>query len=544
MIKYLVLVCCSMCLATLLVQNAAAQQSCESLTTLKLAHATITESTLVPEGPYKPARPGASSAPAVTLPAHCQVKGVSMPTADSEIKFEVWLPTDGWNGKFQQVGNGGWAGSIPVANLADAVIRGYAAAGTDDGHTGGSNAIWAMGHPEKLIDFGYRAVHETSVQAKAVIRTFYGKEHSRAYFFGCSDGGREALMEAQRYPDDFNGIIAGAPASFWTHLLTDAVWNAQALVKTPESYIPPAKLPAIQKAALAACDTLDGVKDGLIEDPGRCKFDPEVLTCSGAESNDCLTEPQIETLRKIYAGPKNPRTGEQIFPGFSPGTEAAPGNWAVWITGATPEHSLQFMFGSTYFADTVFSDLKWDYRTLNFDSDVQLADSKSAQILNSNNPDLSAFRAHGGKLIQYHGWGDAAIPPLSSIEYYQRVISFMTKTGYRESVEDFYRLFMVPGMGHCAGGLGANNFGNSGAFSLLTIDADHDVVSALDRWVEKGIAPQKVIATGYVDGALAKGVALTRPLCPYPQVAKYKGAGNTDDAANFVCVAEGPSGKR
>ena len=520
----------------LMSQSAAAQQACENLTSLKLDHANIVSAALVPEGPFNIVRPGGPSV-SITLPAFCRVKGVSKPSSDSEINFEVWLPASGWNGKFEQAGNGGWAGSIPVPSLADGLLRGYATAGTDDGHTGGSNAVWAMGHPEKLIDFGYRAVHDTSIQAKAVLQAFYAKSESRDYFVGCSDGGREALMEAQRYPDDFNGIVAGAPANYWTHLLTEAVWNAQALAKTPESYIPAAKLPAIQKAAVAACDTLDGVKDGLIEDPRECKFDPAVLKCTGDDNNECLTQPQIDALRAIYAGPKNPRTGEQLFPGLAPGTEAVPGNWALWVTGGSREHSYQLMFGSTYFGDTIFSDVKWDYKTLNFDKDVELADSKSSQILNSNDPDLSKFRARGGKLIQYHGWGDAAIPPLNSIEYYQRVTALMDRMGKGEAVQSFYRLFMVPGMGHCAGGLGANNFGNSGAFYLPQVDADHDVVSALDRWVEKGVAPDKIIGTGYVNGAKDKGVALTRPLCPFPKVAKYKGTGSTDDAANFDCVA-------
>ncbi|HYL98366.1 MAG TPA: tannase/feruloyl esterase family alpha/beta hydrolase, partial [Blastocatellia bacterium] len=507
----------SLALAVALVQQASAQQSCESLTSLKLQNATVSSATVVAEGPFQGPRPGGPPATPLIVPEHCEVKGVATPTSDSEIKFEVWLPTKNWNGNFEQVGNGGWAGAIPRPSLADSVRRGYAGAGTDDGHTGGGNAEWAIGHPEKLIDFGYRAVHETSIQAKTIIRAFYGKENSRAYFVGCSDGGREALMEAQRYPNDFNGIVAGAPANYWTHLLANAVWNAQALTEAPASYIPSSKLAAIQKAVLAQCDTLDGVKDGLIEDPRRCKFDPELLRCKDADSSECLTEPQIVALKKIYEGPKNPRTGEQLFPGFSPGAEAAPGGWALWITGASPAHSFQFMFGNTYFADAVFGDVKWDYRTLNFDSDVQRSDSKNASILDSNNPDLTAFKARGGKLIQYHGWGDAAIPPLSSIFYYERVRSFMegpkaSKAG-SASVESFYRLFMVPGMGHCGGGLGANNFGNSG---VLAQDPEHDIVAALDLWVEKGIAPEKIIATGYLGGSPTRGVALTRPLCPYP----------------------------
>jgi len=525
--------------------QARAQQTCDSLINLNLPHTTIASSTVVPEKPFNASRPGLPAMAPVMLPAHCEVKAVTKPTSDSEIKFELWLPVSGWNGKFQQVGNGGWAGSIPMQSMVEPLRRGYAVAGTDDGHSAGNGAIWAMGHPEKLIDFGYRAVHETSEQSKAIIHAFYGKGQSFAYFVGCSDGGREALMEAQRYPDDFNGIIAGAPANFWTYLLTEAVWNAQALA-SPESFIPPSKLPAIQKAAVEQCDTIDGVKDGVMEDPRRCHFDPKVLTCKGADGPDCLTGPQVETLSKIYDGPKNPRTGEQIFPGFSAGTEAVPGNWAIWITGTAPGRSLQFMFGNTFYQHVVFEDLKWDYRSLNFDGDVKVADQKARQVLNSDNPDLRPFRARGGKLIQYHGWGDAAIPPLSSILYYGQVNSFLTRNpqpGARaQAVGDFYRLFMVPGMGHCAGGLGANNFGNAGVSSAPP-DPDHDIVSALERWVEKGVAPAKIIAAGRVDGTQSKGT-ITRPLCPYPTVAHWKGTGSTDDAANFECIDEKPSKKR
>jgi feruloyl esterase len=527
--------------SAILSPRADAQQACESLINLKLSHTTILSATVVPEKPFNANRPGLPALPPVTLPAHCEVKGVARPTSDSEIKFEVWLPVSGWNGKFQQVGNGGWAGSIPTQSMVEPLRRGYATAGTDDGHSAGPGAIWAMGHPEKLIDFGYRAVHETSEQSKAIIRAFYGKAESFAYFVGCSDGGREALMEAQRYPDDFNGIIAGAPANFWTYLLTEAVWNAQALA-SPESFIPPSKLPAIQKAAVEACDTIDGVKDGVIEDPRRCHFNPDILTCKGADGPDCLTGPQVEALKRIYEGPKNPRSGEQVFPGFSPGTEAVPGNWALWITGTAPGRSLQFMFGNTFYQHVVFEDLKWDYRALNFDGDVKLADQKAKQVLNSDNPDLRPFRARGGKLIQYHGWGDAAIPPLSSILYYGQVRSSLMKNrdagAKAREVGDFYRLFMVPGMGHCAGGLGANNFGNFGVSSAPP-DPDHDIVSALERWVEKGVAPARIVASGYVDGNPSKG-AITRPLCPYPTVAHWKGTGSTNDAGNFECVDEKP----
>src|SRR6187455_3149291 len=266
-----------------------AQQACENLVNLKLPTTLITAATAVPErAAPAPAAPGAPPAGAGTVPAHCDVRGVIRPSRDSEIKFALWLPVaSAWNGKYRQEGNGGWAGVINTASFAEPVRRGYAVAGTDNGHEGGGGANWAIGHPEKLIDFGYRAVHETAMQAKVIIRAFYGRDPERSYFNGCSDGGREALMEAQRFPEDFNGILAGAPASNWSRLFTAFVWNEQALLKSPGSSIPPAKLPAIQNGVLATCDSQDGLKDGLLSDPRTCRFDPAVLLCTDADGPNC-----------------------------------------------------------------------------------------------------------------------------------------------------------------------------------------------------------------------------------------------------------------
>ncbi len=267
------------------------------------------------------------------------------------------LPPVGWNGKYQQLGNGGWAGSIPVTGFAEPLKRGFAVAGTDDGHKGG-DAAWAIGHPEKMVDFGYRAVHETAIQSHLILQAFYGKDSGRSYFVGCSDGGREALMEAQRFADDFDGIVAGAPANNWSHLFTGFLWNERALLDDPKGTVPVAKLPAIQKAVLAQCDALDGVKDGVIEDPRACHFNPAVLTCKGADTDECLTEPQVVALTKIYSGAKNPRTGAQIFPGWSPGVEAEPGTWSLWIIPAANRTTAQFMFANTYYGQAVYEDPK------------------------------------------------------------------------------------------------------------------------------------------------------------------------------------------
>ncbi len=522
-----------------------AQQTCESLTALKLDRAAVTSAAMLDAAPLKPPPNAYFKLPPVTVPQHCEVKGVARPTSDSEINFELWLPPAAdWNGKYMQRGNGGWAGTIPAYDLVTPVARGYAASATDDGHISPSpvpNANWAIGHPEKLIDFGYRALHETAVQSKAIMRAFYGKELGHAYFFGCSDGGREALMEAERYPEDFDGVIAGAPANNWTRHFTGFVWNEKALKSDPAGDIPATKLPAIQKAALAACDTLDGVKDGLIEDPRQCHFDPAVLKCAGSDGPDCLTQPQIETLKKIYAGPTSPRTGEQIYPGYEPGTEADAVGWAVWIIG--PVHA---MFGNSFYSGAVFENPKWDWRTIDFDRDLKLADEKTGPILNAYNPDLRSFRAHGGKLIQYHGWGDAAIAPRDSIAFYEKVAAFLKqypdpRSDASKPIQDFYRLFMVPGMGHCAGGSGPNTFGNTDIAdpAVSPQDAGHDVVLALDQWVTQGVAPEKIIGTGKIGG-----VTMTRPLCPYPKVAHYKGQGDTNDAASFECVEEGARSSR
>lgn len=478
----------------------------------------------------------------IDVPARCVVKAVARPTRDSEIKLEVWLPPQaGWNGKYMQSGNAGWAGTIPNSTMSRAIQRGYATAATNGGHDfdGALPAGWAIGHPEKLIYFGHRALRETTVAAKAVIEAFYGQPASRSYFFGCSDGGREGLMEAQRYPEDFDGIVAGAPASDWSNLCAGFVWNQQALLNDPGSLIPVAKLAAIQKAALAACDANDGVKDGLIEDPRTCRFNPAVLACSGAESAECLTAPQVAALKKIYEGPRNPRTGQQIFPGYPPGHEAIPGGWRPWIVSSQQERSIQISFGNSFFGQAVFETPKWDFRTLNFDSDVALALEKAGAVLNSTNPDLRSFRARGGKLIQYHGWADAAIAPPSSIDYYEKVRAFFAK--YPDArgsggVANFYRLFMVPGLGHCFGGIGPKSFGNEDNRS--SGDPERDVISALERWVEKGIAPDRLIGTGDAPADATK--TMTRLLCPYPQVARYNGTGDPNQAASFTCASSEP----
>jgi feruloyl esterase len=500
--------------------------TCESLARLSLPATAISVAESVPAGSFAP--PGGKPIP--NLPAFCRVAGSIKPSSDSDIQFEVWMPASGWNRKFLGIGNGGYAGSIGFGGLAAAVAKGYASASTDTGHrAGGTDASWALGHPEKVIDFGYRAIRETTVQGQAIVRAFYGERPRRSYFSSCSNGGRQALMEAQRFPQDYDGIIAGAPANYWTRLMSTAIWDVQATLSDPASYIPASKLPAIQAASLAACDANDGVKDGVIENPARCRFDPSKLLCNGPESDQCLTAPQLAALKKLYSGPANSK-GELVFPGYPTGGEAGAGGWGSWITGDGPGKSLMYAYGTQFYRDIVFSDLAWDFRAFQLDRDLKTAEDKVARVLNSTDPDLKRFRDRGGKLILYHGWCDAAIPAPNTINYYRSVEAKMGAGRTRS----FVRLYMVPGMQHCSGGAAPNSFGQGGPPQG---DPRSNIAASLERWVEDGVAPGPIVATLYKTGTNpASGIVRTRPLCPYPQVAKWNGTGSADEAANFTCV--------
>ena len=468
-----------MCLAAVGI----AQTPCERLGNLKLPDTTITAAATVAAGPAR----------GTVLPAYCRVAAVLTPSADSHIEMELWMPVADWNGKFEAVGNGGWAGSINFAGMAAALRESYATASTDTGHKssetpGGS---FALGHPEKLIDYGYRAIHEMTVKSKAIIAAFYATELKLSYWNGCSNGGRQGLMEAQRYPDDFGGIVAGAPAANWTGRASQSMAVAQASHQEEGSLIPPAKFAMVHSAVMQACDKLDGVVDGILQDPVRCQFNPAVLQCKGGDGPDCLTAGQVETARKIYMR-------------LEPGSEAG---WATY-GGAKP-----FGIGEDHFKYVVFRNPSWDFRTLNADADATLAEKIDGGTINALNPDLRAFFAKGGKLIQYHGWSDPQIAPMHSVKYYESVLKAM---GGAAKVGDSYRMFMVPAMGHCSGGPGPDQF---------------NAMGALERWREGGAAPDQIVAAHVSNNK----VDMTRPLCPYPQVAEYKGKGSTSDAGNFVC---------
>jgi feruloyl esterase len=493
--------------AAMSARASAPEASCDALAKLTLPNTAITSAQLVAAGEFRPPSSPSGGPPlarADTLPAFCRVAATLQPSADSEIKIEVWMPAAGWNGKFQGVGNGGWSGAISYGPLGAALRRGYAAASTDTGHSGGS-ASFALGHPEKLTDFAWRAVHEMTVQAKAIVAAFYGSAPRLSYWTGCSSGGKQGLTEAQRFPADYDGIVAGAPANFWTHLMAGGLWIGQATLKDPASYIPREKYSVIHKAVLEACDASDGVKDGLIEDPMRCRFDPKTLLCTGDDGPGCLTAPQVDAAKKIYAGAKHPRTGREIFPGLEPGSELG---WGAMAGG--PE---AFPIVADHFKYVVFKDPKWEFRTLNFDADVDLADKLDNGLLNATNPNLKEFFGRRGRLLLYHGWTDPLIAPRNTVNYYNSVLA---ATGGPAKAMDSVRLFMAPGMAHCAGGEGPSSF---------------DALTAVEQWVENGKAPAEIVASH-----LSAGVAdRTRPLCPYPQVAQYKGTGSIDDAANFVC---------
>ncbi len=472
------------------------------MASLSLPTTTISSARPVASGEFEPptGRRGTVN-PFEGLPAFCRVQAVLSPAEDSRITIEVWMPVADWNHKLQSVGNGAWGGVIAYPALAAALAQGYAAASTDTGHTGNSPAF-LPGHPAKLIDFGYRSVHEMTVAAKNIIAAFYGESPKYSYFNGCSTGGRQALAEVQRYPNDYDGVIAGDPVFDSSHIQGTQLWLWQIFHKDEASNLPPPKLALLHTAVIAACDGLDGVKDGVLEDPTRCGFDPGDLKCKEGDAPNCLTALQVEAARESYVGPVNPRSGQPVWPGREWGSELG------WVNHSGPTPST---YASELYAYTVFNDAKWDYRTFDFDRDIPVAQKALKESMDFVDPDLRPFFEHGGKLIQYHGWSDPGVAPQGSVNYYRAAAAKLNGTA-----NDKYRLFMVPGMGHCGGGDGTSTF---------------SMIGALEQWVEAGTAPDWIPASRIREGKVER----TRPLCPYPQVAAYRGSGNTDDAASFVC---------
>jgi feruloyl esterase len=500
--------------------------TCAGLVAQTLPSTTINSAEAVTAGSFTP--PGSTNAQG-DLPPFCRVAGVIAPTSESAIRFEVWLPLHGWNGKFAGVGNGGWAGTISYGALATQLRRGYATASTNTGHDvapGQNAARFAFEKPEQLVDFAYRSQHETAVAAKALLQAFYGQAPARSYFIGCSSGGYQGLMEAQRFPADYDGIVSAMPANNWTRLMAGDLDGILGVLQRPDSFLPPAALGLLHRAAIAACDGGDGVVDGIIEDPRQCSFDPAALTCTASqEPGTCLAPAQVEAARRVYDGLKDPRTGQQVFPGLARGSEP------FWVHR---DRDNPFTIPLAHYKWLVFRDPAWDWRTFEFTDPADYdkhaaAEATLAPLLNATNPDLGEFRKRGGKLLQYHGWNDQLISAQSSIDYYESVLSFFgqgqqDRAGTLKDVQTFYRLFMAPGMAHCSGGTGPNTF---------------DAQGALEQWVERGVAPDRIIATREINGVADR----LRPLCPYPQVAVYKGTGDTNDAASFDCRAPAGPGR-
>ena len=455
------------------------------------------------------------------LPKYCRVDG-HVATPGNEVNFRLGLPAS-WNGKFFFVGVGGTGGTIGSLNAG--LERGYASASTDTGHDA-KDPTWGSNRA-KEIDYGHRGTHATAVAAKALTASYFNRAPAHAYFNGCSNGGRQALMEVQRYPGDFDGIIAGDPAT-GTPMQVGRALVFQHLLASEENYLPIAKLELLSKATLAACDATDGLKDGLITDPRLCNFKPQTLACKGGDGPDCLTGGQLESINRIYSGLKLPN-GEIYTTGFPFGHEGGPTGWQAWTIGKVPP--TRQADGSLAFGETMPSgfnlseqnmrflaldndDPTFQWKALRFPQDLPRLKTMS-DILSPLDTDLKPYKSGGGKIIFYHGWADPAISAYGTVNYFEK----MTKeVGGPAQADAFARLYLVPGMHHCSGGPGPNTF---------------DMVTALENWVERGEAPSRIIATHATNDKVDR----TRPLCPYPQMARYSGSGSIDDAANFRCEA-------
>lgn len=487
--------------------------SCADLTSLSITAGTVTRAEVVDAGAFTPpVAPGGRtvSRASVTrtfggLPAFCQVVAMLRPTDDSDITVELWLPLLGWNGKYQAVGNGAFTGSIRHASMAAALASGYATSSTDTGHIG-NTAQFGLGHPEKVIDFGWRSLHLMAVVAKEAIAAHYDQDLRYSYWNGCSAGGRQAMKLAQRFPEDFDGIVAGAPGQDWTGRAAAALRVARHLESNEAARLSEDDRRLVHSVALSLCDAADGVEDGIIDSPERCPFDPAILECAGAKDGSCLTAAQVETVRMLYSSPANPSTQREIT-GLVPGSEL---NWTDlgWTNSARATGLEQYRY-------LVYGDPSWTIDRFDFGTDIVRAEEIDDETLNALDPDLRPFFAHGGKLLAYHGWSDAQISPLNATQYYERVVEFV---GSADEVHDSYRLFMAPGMGHCSGGEGPSVF---------------DKMALIEAWVEEGYAPDRVLATRLgPDGE----VEMRRPLCPYPARAVYDGSGDPSKGESFSCA--------
>lgn len=510
---------------------ASAQPACSDAALQPLASAplSITSAEAVAAGAFDPPRGRGAFA---DLPAFCRVAAVATPRPASRIEFEVWVPQS-WNGKLVVTGNGGYGNVPSYGDMAHALRQGYAAAGGDTGHQGATpdDLLWGVGHPDRIEDWGSRSIHAITDPAKRIAAAVGGQALRRAYYYGCSTGGHQGYAEIQRFPDDFDGVIAGAPGNNRVRLNAGFLWqflSNHTRDGGADPILPASKLPVITRAVVAACDGLDGVSDGIVDDPRRCRFEPASMACRSGDAPHCLTPPQVEALSKMYAGATSPRTGAVVYPGWPKSSEAL-----TSTPDGRPLSGWQQYWGSTeptraaFWRHWVFGDGGWDPWTFDFDRDLARADATVGRLVDQVDPEIQAFKASGGKAIVYQGWQDPVVNALDTIAYYERV---RERQGSQPATDDFFRLFLVPGMGHCGGGTGATSFGNQGAPAPVA-DRQHDLLRALDAWVERGEAPDRLIASRVVDGKVVR----QRPLCPYPQRAVYKDSGSTDDAASFEC---------
>ncbi len=514
----------------------ASAETCGTLAQLKLPDAKVETADAVAAGAFTPPK-----FPRAVPTAFCRVTGVITPTRDSTIRFELWLPATGWSGRYESVGNGGFAGGIRYDEMFGPLAGGSAVASTDDGHNGPAvgpgSATWALGHPEKIVDYGWRAVHLTAVTSKAITTAFYARAPKYSYFSGCSKGGQEAFMEAQRFPDDFDGVIGGAAANQWTDLFSSFSWAEKMHLADRETYISAADLTRVSAAVTAACDEGDGIRDGLVGDPLRCRLDPARMD---------LTPKQRAVMAALYTGPQT-TSGRRIYPGQAYGGEGV--EWASVLSGPSfeeaPSIAQESMYGDGFFANFVYQDPSWTFRKFDIDKTPAEARERLGQVLNAEDVAFAGFKARGGKFIQYHGLADAVVTPLGAVSYYDKVVAAQGRDGQGHgapaalaATQAFYRLFLAPGVGHCAGGPGPSQFGQFGGDG----DPQHDLMAALEQWVEKGVAPDQVIATKYAVVDQRRTAVMTRPICAYPKVAFYSGSGDPKVAESFVCRAPGQSG--
>jgi feruloyl esterase len=485
----------------------AGETLCPDLMRLSIADVVILSATeTAPEAPGVGTDVGASR----RLPM-CRVSA----RIDTEIHFELWLPPPAdWNHKFLAGGVGGQAGQLNYRELTRALNRGYAAASTDTGHLA-TDHHWLLGSPERAVNFAYRANHLLAEKSKLIVRAYYGSAAQHAYFVGCSGGGRQALTEAQRFPGDYDGVIAGAPGTNTPEMSARRMWEMiqhsdhAGLMSNKDWSL-------IAEAAVKECDAADGVSDGIIENPSRCQFHIERLKCRASETGDCLSEAQVNFARTLYA-PLIDETGHQIDPGLLPGVEISPTMLPEPFTPGPPYLAIAL------FGDGVHRDVNWNQRSFNIAAD--LAAANKVMDLHADNPDLHAFAQSGGKLILYQGWADPLVAAQPTVAYFQSINHVM---GIRQSGK-FVRLYMVPGMKHCVGGAGADQFGGAGGDGP-SMEPDHNLLTALENWVERGVGPQTIVASKLAEGAVIR----SHPLCPYPQEAHFV-SGDPTNAASYRC---------